>query len=75
MTKTYRNAKTNETAEVIMDGMAAGLCSFGGTCVRKTADGMFAVIATAGDKMFAKMADRLEARRYNFSMHGATLGE
>ena len=72
-TATYSNR--NESVEVEMDGMAAGVSPARITCVRRTTDGRWAVIACAGHKLYKILADRLHARRYNFSMHGLNLGE
>ena len=75
MTTTYTNNKTSETAEVIMDGMACGLHRNGETCVRQTADGSFAVISTKTTRLLKTFANRLDARRYNFAIHGDNLSE
>lgn len=74
-TATYRNRKTNEAVEVIMDGMSCGWHRNGETCVRQTTCNRFAVIADKGDRLIKTFADRLEARRYNFAIHGDSLGE
>lgn len=75
MTTTYTNNKTSETAEVIMDGMSCGLHRNGETCVRQTTDGLFAVISTKTTRLLKTFVNRLEARRYNFAIHGDNLGE
>ena len=73
-TATYTN-KSNESATVIMDGMSCGCHRLGGTVVRQTTDGKFAVIADKGTRLIKVFADRLQARRYNFAIHGDSLGE
>lgn len=70
-TKTYRNPR--ESAQVIMSGVCLGLHAVGKTCVRATACGRFAVIATTGDRLIKVLADELHARRYNFAIHGDRL--
>jgi len=62
-----------EQAEVIMDGMACGWHRTGGTWVRETTDGKFAVINSRGNRLIKVFTDRLHARRYNFAIHGDSL--
>lgn len=69
--KTYSNAK--ESAEVVMDGEALGVHKPGQTCVRRTKDGRFAVIKTVGDRLIKVLPNALQARRYNFAIHGDRL--
>jgi hypothetical protein len=71
--KTYRNRKTGETAEVVMDGPCHGLHKVGRTCVRSTKANGFAVIETTGDRLIATFADQWKARQYNFAIHGDKL--
>lgn len=73
ITQVYSNA--TESAEVIMDGMSCGCHRLGGTVVRKTTDGKFAVIKDRGTRLIKVFGDRLQARRYNFAIHGDNLGE
>ncbi len=73
MVKTY--SSRTESIDVKMDGMACGWNRVGETCVRETVCGRFAVIADKGSRLFKVLADRLHARRYNFAMHGMSLGE
>ena len=65
MTTTYRNARTNETAEVIMDGECLGANVVAKTCVRKTTDAKFAVISTRGTRLIKLTDTESHARNYN----------
>lgn len=66
MTTTYSNKV--QAAEVLMDGECLGLNSRARTCVRKTTDGLFAVIATVGTRLIRLFTTSDEARRYNSTL-------
>lgn len=72
MTKTYSNR--SESVQVVMDGESLGCHKEGKTCVRRTNSGRFAVIKTIGDRLIKTFSDELHARRYNFAIHGDSLG-
>ena len=72
-------AKNHTDAVTLTDAPAVGVHRDGGTMVKETTDGRFAVVGTkpaAGVLRLVKVfADKLHARRYNFAIHGDKLGE
>lgn len=59
---------------VIAEGESLGVHRLGGTCVRPTTDGRFAVINyREGGRIIKTFTDPLHARRYNFAIHGDKL--
>lgn len=72
---------TNKTATVTLtDSPAVGVHRDGGTMVKETTDGRFAVVsikpAAGGSlRLVNVFAEKLRARRYNFAIHGDKLGE
>ena len=66
MTATYANRI--ESVEIVMDGECLGLNAFAKTCVRRTADGRFAVISTMGRKLVKVLPSQERARSYNASI-------
>jgi len=68
--KTYRNRESTTKVAVIMDGQCVGLNVQAGTCVRRTVNGGYAVIRTAGDRLVCVFLNEGDARRYNSALRG-----
>lgn len=63
--------------QINWNGEALGVFAAGAdtTVVRKTTDGRFAVIDATEKRIIQIFENLLAARRYNFAIHGASLGE
>jgi len=80
MTETTAVARNKVTTVTInMMGDCRGYHKEGGTVVRDTTDGRYAVMSSKPEKdgtfrLIKVFTDLLHARRYNFAIHGDKLG-
>lgn len=68
------------TRVALIDEQAIGAHLRGRTCVKRTTCGRFAVVnstprADGSLRLIRLFAEALHARRYNFAIHGESLGE